>query len=207
MRKAIRIVASALVFFAGFGGPEHGYFEILQGHVKPESLMIAAMGPPCDPERVWNLCEPAMTVVPSFLITGLLATLLGILTMVWAAAFVHKKQGGLVLILLSVALLLVGGGLFPPVIGIVGGIVATRIHVPVKERPARRSGRLLRFFAGLWPWPLGVFYLWLFGQFVIGHFFNEFLIESGFLIPSTILGLMVLSIVSGSARDAQKQAE
>ena len=45
MRKAVRVVAASLGFLAGFGGPEHGIFEIMQGHVKPEGLMIAAMGP------------------------------------------------------------------------------------------------------------------------------------------------------------------
>jgi hypothetical protein len=109
MRKATRIVAALFGAFAGFGGPEHGYFEILRGNARPDSLVIAAMGPPCDPEKVWNLCEPAMTVIPSYLVTGILALIIGLITMIWAAAFVHRKNGGLVLILLSIALLLVGG--------------------------------------------------------------------------------------------------
>ena len=207
MRKATRIVAASLGVFAGIGGPEHGYFEILQGHVRPDSLMIAAMGPPCEPDKVWNLCEPAMTVVPSFLVTGILATLLGIITMIWAAVFVHRKNGGLVLILLSVALLLGGGGLFPPLIGIVGGVVATRINAPLNRQPERRSGRVPRFFARLWPWPLVAFFTWLFGQFIVGYFFSEFLLKSGFLIPLLILGLMTLAIVSGFAHDAHRQAD
>jgi len=207
MRKATRIVAASLGVFAGIGGPEHGYFEILQGHVRPDSLMIAAMGPPCEPDKVWNLCEPAMTVVPSFLVTGILATLLGIITMIWAAVFVHRKNGGLVLILLSVALLLGGGGLFPPLIGIVGGVVATRINAPLNRQPERRFGRVSRFFARLWPWPLVAFFAWLFGQFVVGYFFNEFLLKSGFLVPLLILGLMILAIASGFAHDAQRQAD
>jgi MFS family permease len=202
MRKATRIVAALLGVFAGIGGPEHGYFEILQGNVNPDGLMIAAMGPPCEPENVWNLCEPAMTVVPSFLITGILASLLGIVTMIWAAAFVHKTHGGLVLILLSIALLLTGGGLFPPLIGIVSGVVATRINAPLTRRPTRLSG----FFARLWPWPLVAFFVWVFGQFAVGYFFNEFLMKSGFLVPLFIIGLMILAIVSGFAYDTQRQA-
>jgi len=159
--------------------------------------MIAAMGPPCDPEKVWNLCEPAMTVIPSFLVTGILATVIGLITMIWAAAFVQKKNGGAVLILLSIALLLVGGGLFPPVIGIVAGVVATKINAPLTRRP----GSVLRFFAKLWPWPLVAFFAWVFGQFVVGYFFNEFLQKSGFLIPLLIIGLLVLSIFTGYAYD------
>jgi hypothetical protein len=197
VRKATRVVASLFGIFAGFGGPEHGYFEILQGHVRPDSLIIAAMGPPCDPEKVWNLCEPAMTVIPSFLITGILATVIGLITMIWAAAFVHRKHGGIVLILLSIALLLVGGGLVPPMIGIIAGVIGTRINAPLTRRP----GSVLRFFAKLWPWPLVAFFVWVFGQFVVGYFFNEFSQKIGFLIPLLIIGLLVLSILTGYAYD------
>jgi hypothetical protein len=203
MRKATRIVASALGIFAGFGGPEHGYFEILQGHVRPDRLIIAAIGPPCDPEKVWNLCEPAMTVIPSFLVTGILATVIGLITMIWAAALVHRKHGGIVLILLSIALLLVGGGLFPPVIGIIAGVVGTWINAPLTRQP----GSVLRFLAKLWPWTLVAFFVWAFGQFLIGHYFNEFLQKSGFLSPLLILGLLVLSILSGYTSDVEAGTE
>lgn len=197
MRKATRIAASAFGIFAGFGGPEHGYFEILQGHSRPDSLIIAAIGPPCDPEKVWHLCEPAMTVIPSFLITGILATVLGFITMTWAAAFVHRKHGGLILVLLSIALLLVGGGLFPPVIGIIAGVVATRINAPL----TRKASSVSRFLAKLWPWPLVAFFVWAFGQFLVGHYFNELVQKSGFLSPLLIIGLLVLSILAGYAYD------
>lgn len=199
MRKATRIVAASLGVFAGIGGPEHGIFEILRGNTRPEGIMIAAMGPPCNPEEVWHLCEPAMTILPNFLVTGILATLLGIVTMIWAAGFVHRKRGGLVLILLSIGLLLFGGGLFPPVIGIVGGVLATRIHVPVSKGPTGFT----RLLASLWPWSLVLFFTWLLGQFVIGHFFNDFLMRTGFLAPLLILGLMILSIVSAIAYDRE----
>jgi hypothetical protein len=203
VRRATRIVASLLGAFAGFGGPEHGVFEIMQGNVRPESFMIVSMGPPCDPDQVWNACEPAMTVVPSFLVTGILSIIVGLITMVWAGFFVQRKRGGLVLILLSIALLLVGGGLFPPLIGIVAGVVGTRINAPA----VRRTTGLSRFLAALWPWPLVAFFVWVFGQFVIGYFFNDFLLNSGFLIPFLIIGLMALAIASAFARDVETAAE
>jgi hypothetical protein len=140
-----------------------------------------------------------MTIVPSFLAMGILAAVLGLITMIWAAAFVHRRLGGVVLITLSVALLLFGGGLFPPVIGIVAGVVGTRINVPLTRQP----GSALRFFARLWPWPLVAFIMWALGQFLVGHYFNELLQRSGFLSPLLILGLLALSIVSGYAFDAE----
>jgi len=101
--------------------------------------------------------------------------------------------------LLSVVLLLVGGGLFPPVIGFVAGAVATRINVPVTRQP----GRVLSFLARLWPWPLVAFLVWAFGQFLVGYFFNELLMQSGFLSPLLIIGLLVLSIFTGHAHDLE----
>ena len=44
-----------------------------------------------------------------------------------AAAFVQRKNGGLVLILLSIIMLLVGGGVFPLGFGVIAGMIGTRI--------------------------------------------------------------------------------
>ena len=113
MRKATKTVATWFGIAAGIAGIEHGYFEILQGNTKPEGLMIPSMGPPCVPEEVWNACEPAMTIIPNFLITGILAVVFGLIILIWSLGFLQHKHGGTVLILLSVALLIFGGGLFP----------------------------------------------------------------------------------------------
>ena len=44
MNKATKTVATWLGITAGIAGLEHGYFEILQGITRPESLMIVSMG-------------------------------------------------------------------------------------------------------------------------------------------------------------------
>ena len=44
MRRATKIIAASFGLFAGFGGMEHGYFEILQGTARPQSMMIASTG-------------------------------------------------------------------------------------------------------------------------------------------------------------------
>ncbi|MGC9399920.1 MAG: hypothetical protein ACP5HM_12390 [Anaerolineae bacterium] len=61
----------------------------------------------------------------------------------------------------------------------------------------------IRLLASLWPWSLVLFFTWLLGQFVIGHFFNDFLMRTGFLAPFLILGLMILSILSAIAYDRE----
>ena len=194
-------MATAFGVFAGAASIEHGIFEVLQGNVRPEGLMIASMGPPCQPEAVWNACEPAMTVLPSFLITGILAIVIGAAVVVWSAAFVRRKAGGLVLIGLSVLMLLFGGGIFPPLIGIIGGAVGTRINAPVRERPLRATGR---FLARLWAWPLIVLSAWLVAQWVVGYAFNDFMVKYGLGGIVLILGLLALTPVSAAARDRQR---
>jgi hypothetical protein len=49
-------------------------------------------------------------------------------------AFIQRQNGGLILILLSTALLLFGGGLFPSLIDIVSGAARTKHNC---HRPAR----------------------------------------------------------------------
>jgi hypothetical protein len=201
--NARRILASTLGAAAGIAGVEHGVFEVVQGHVPPDSIVIASMGPPCVPEEVWNACEPAMTLIPSFLISGLLSIIIGVLVTVWAAAFVQKRHGGLILILLSIALLLVGGGFFPPLIGIVAGIVGAKIHSRLDWWRARGSMPGVRVLAGLWPWVLVAFIVWVFGQWIIGYFFNDWLMENGYLILIFVIGPLVLSPFAALAHDAQ----
>lgn len=201
MRRATKTVAMWLGIAAGLAGLEHGYFEVMQGNTRPPSLAFPSIGPPCDPAVAWSACEPAMSIVPNFLITGILAMFIGLAMIVWSAAFVQRKHGGLVQMLLSLALLLFGGGLFPPLIGMIGGAAGTQINRPLRRNP----GRITRFAAHLWPWTLVILMVWLLGQFPVGYFLNDFLksiMGFGLLL---ILTLLPLSVYSAYAHDAVSQ--
>jgi hypothetical protein len=119
-------VASVLGILAGVSGASHGPGEILQGNIVPSGIMIEAW-----PGLTSLGGEPAMTIVPSFLVTGVLAIIFSLIVAVWAAAFVQRKNGGLVLILLSIIMLLVGGGVIPPGFGVIAGMIGTRIKQPL----------------------------------------------------------------------------
>ena len=123
MANATRGAASTIGVVAGLIGLYHGYNETLQGNSTPSSIMINAIGPPCQ----GSSCFPAMTVIPDFFVTGVLAVIFALIVVGWAAVGVSKKNGGVVLILLSVVLLLVGGGFLPPALGIIAGAIGTRI--------------------------------------------------------------------------------
>lgn len=198
MRRATRAVAAALGIVAGFAGLEHGYFELQQGPTPPAGLFFPSIGPPCIPQQTWNACEPALSIVPSLLVSGILSLLIGAAIMVWSVAFLQHRHGGAILMALSIALLLCGGGIFPPLIGLIGGAAATTILRPLDRKPLTRVTRLA---AGLWPWPLAILVAWLLGQFAIGSMFNDFLASVMSYGLALILLFLPLSVYSGYARD------
>jgi hypothetical protein len=117
-----RAAASIIGIFAGLTGASHGLGEMLQGNIAPSGIMIKAW-----PGLTALAGEPAMTLVPSFLVSGVLTIIFGLFVALWAAQFVQRKNGGYILILLSTIMLLVGGGLFPPMFGVAAGFIGIRI--------------------------------------------------------------------------------
>lgn len=206
MKTATRAVASVFGVYAGLLGVTHGVLEVAQGNEPPSGLMIYAMGPPCQPHAVWHACFPAVTIVPSYVVTGLLAILISLAVVVWAALFVERKRGGVVLILLSMLMLPVGGGIIPVVIGVIAGAAGTRINAPPTWLGARLSGGSLDILARLWPWPLVAYFVWIPSQYVLGHFLNDFMMKQAF--PALLLEfvLLLLSILTALADDVKKEA-
>jgi hypothetical protein len=117
--KKLILAASILGVFAGVSGASHGPGEMLQGNIAPNGVMIQAW-----PALTALGGEPAMTIVPNFIVAGILTIILGALVAVWAGRFVQGKNGGLFLIMFSLIMLLVGGGIVPPMFGVVAGIIA-----------------------------------------------------------------------------------
>ena len=128
MNNATKTIVAALGTIFGLSGMNHGFFEILQGNVPTNGLLISAIG---EVHKMWpHGNEMAFTLIPNFLITGIAATLTGLALMIWSLGFVQRKNGPVVLLLLFIVLLLVDGGvaqiLFFPWIW----LVSTRIHQP-----------------------------------------------------------------------------
>lgn len=197
MRKATKTAATWLGVVAGIAGLEHGYFAFIQGNTPIPGLVFSSWGPPCVPEETWHACEPAMSVLPNLLITGILAMLLSLALLVWTVWFVQRRHGGWVQMALAVLLLLFGGGFFPPIIAFVGGLAGTQIGRPLSGPPAR----LTRFAAKLWPWSLVIFVGWTLGQFPVGHFFNDLLQSIMVVSLLVILTSLPLAVYTAYAHD------
>lgn len=150
--KATKAFASTLGILVGLAGVEHGILEFLQGNVRPDGLMIDAIGPE---QKLWEFAtETALTVIPNFLISGILSILFGVLVTIWAYRYVDSKYGAIVLLVLSIVLFLVGGGFAPILLTVLAFIAAARINKPLKFWCDRAPAALRNLFAVLWPWTL-----------------------------------------------------
>ena len=207
MKNATRVFASTFGAIMALAGIEHGIGEILQGSVSPNGIMILSWP---ESEFFRSLSgEPAMTVIPNLLVTGVLAVFVSLALLVWAVLFVHRKNGGWIMITLSAAMLLVGGGIFPPIFGILIGAVATRIHTPGSSLKNHRLGGFQRFLARLWPWSYAACIIaWLCllpGVPLLDYFFGGDNTVVILAILFFALSTLVLTVVTGFARDIQMQ--
>jgi len=207
MRKATKIFTSTFGAIMALAGIEHGIGEIFQGNVVPSGIMILSW-----PESEFFRSlggEPAMTIVPNLLVTGILAILFSLILLVWATLFVQGKNGGLIMILLSIAMLLVGGGIFPPLLGIIIGAVGTRINAPSTCWRAHLSVGLRHFFGKLWPWSfIACIIAWLLmfpGLAILGYFFDVNDPNLTLILLVFCLGTLLLTIFTGFAYDIQRQ--
>jgi len=205
IKSATKVVVSAFGIILGIAGIEHGIGEILQGNIAPSGIVIKSWGE----SKLFSILagEPAMTIIPNLLITGVLAIIVSLSIMVWAVAFVQRKNGGLVLILLSILLLLVGGGFGPPLIGIIIGAAGARINAPLPWWRKHLSVNTRRLLSKLWLWSLIASLLSYFYMFpisiILWHLFGVYNPNIILSVSLFAFGSLLLTVFSGFARDIE----
>lgn len=154
MPNASRLTATTFGILAGLGGIRHGLGEVLQGNTRPDGFFIESwtFGPIADHMDG----EPGITLIPNMLATGILAIAISSLVVIWSAFFVQRHRGGRVLALLSAAMLLVGGGVGPPIVGMLAGWAGRSIGPGLEHWRGRLTGRPRNLLASAWPWVYGV---------------------------------------------------
>jgi hypothetical protein len=203
---ALRAVASIFGVLAGLGGLLHAVGEILQGNVPTDGIVINSWT--VGPIATQMGGDPGMTIVPNFLVTGILCLIASLAVIVWAAAFVHRKNGGWVLLALTIAMLLVGGGFGPPMLGILASVAGIGIKEP-SARHTRLSANVRRFLARLWPWIFGAYVMN--GAFlVIGHIILVFFFKTSndqIFVNSLFLAVLAfpLTMFAGIAYEIQNR--
>jgi hypothetical protein len=204
--SAARLIASIFGILAGIGGMMHGPGEILQGSIAPVGIVFNSWT--VEPVATNVGGEPAMSVIPNLLVSGVLTIIVALAVLIWAAIFVGKKNGGLILIFLSIIMLLVGGGFAPPIIGIISGIAGLGINVQESRWHKRLPDKLQSLLATLWPWFFGVCVVngvtLILGSLIFGYIV-------GLNIPGVwvfcfliSIPLLILAIITGKAYDSEK---
>ncbi|MDH5387178.1 MAG: hypothetical protein OEY06_01870 [Gammaproteobacteria bacterium] len=151
---AAKAIASVFGVLGGLGGIVHGVGEVLQGNIKPDGMLFSSWAQ--GPIALYLDGDPAFTIIPNFLITGILTLLISTLVVSWSCIFIEKKHGGFILILLSIAMLLVGGGIGPPTLALLAGISGLGINASYLWWRVHLNENIRLILAASWPWVFGV---------------------------------------------------
>src|SRR5512146_689412 len=147
--NATRVTATTVGVVLGLSGMNHGFFEFLQGNTPTGGLVIQAIGPA---NRFWERgTEEAFSIMPTFLASGLLSMLVGLIIVIWSLCFIQRKVGPPVFLGLFIVLFLVGGGIGQIAFFVPAWAFATRMHKPLTWWRKVLPRTLWPFLSGLWP--------------------------------------------------------
>lgn len=147
--NATRIIVTTLGVIFGFSGMNHGFFEFLQGNTPTNGLIIQAIGPN---QRFWvEGTEEALTIIPNFLVSGLLSMLIGLVIVIWSLRFIQTQHGLSVFLGLFIALFLVGGGIGQLAFFIPAWAFGTRMNKPLTWWRKVLPRTIWSFLVLLWP--------------------------------------------------------
>lgn len=206
MNKATRTNVAALGTIFGISGFFHGFFEFLQGNIPTNGLFISAIG---EAQKMWpHGDEPALTLIPNFMISGIASMLFGLAIVTWSLFFVQRKNGPMVLLLLFVILLLVGGGIAQIIFFPFIWMVSTRINKPLTWWKKVLPVNLRRSLGRLWPWSLVInatlliLALWIaITGLLPGLSDPESALAGMVFCLAAVIFLLPLTFISGFARD------
>lgn len=153
MNKATRTLYLTLGILAGIMGIEHGIGEVFEGNRPTEGVFILSWPDSAFFEIMAG--EPAMTIIPNYLVTGLLAILFSC-----GFLFVLVKPGLdgkaiATLFVLLILMLLTGAGFGPPILGLIAVLIALKRDSPLRTW-SKLPAKLHSVLSALWPWSFGL---------------------------------------------------
>ena len=141
MTPTPRTLTPFLGIVAGIESSLHGIGEMRQGAASPSGLLFDSWVDSRFAEQMRG--EPALTLIPHLFITGVVCVALTTALVTWSLIPLPTRRRGVGQLILSTALLLVGGGIAPPVMGALGAFSALALSRPAKSgRNARARGFL-----------------------------------------------------------------
>ena len=166
--NATKITSTYLSILGGIISLGHRIFEMLQGNQITNGVRIEAIS---QRHRFWEHGgEPALTIMPNYLITGILTTIISIAIIIWAITYIDKKAGLLGLIILTILMLLFGGGFASPTFMILAIIAASKINKPLDKLKKKLSNNFGYILARIWPYALIILIICVLFSFKSGIF-------------------------------------
>ncbi len=199
MKSALHTTTAVMGAWMGLAGIEHGIGELLQGRTGGGGMILSW---PDSPFFASLSGEPAFTLLGDMRLTGALAVVISVLFIAWSIGVRDLRRGGAGMMLLAVPMFLFGGGIFPPVLGFIIGLVRV-CGGGMRQREVRSS--VGRFLGKHWRWIFGAcICAWLVllpGTAVMGYFFG--VDDAGFIVAVIVaaFGLMGLSFWSARLHD------
>ncbi len=172
----------------------------------PDGFFIEAISPA---QRFWLHCtEGAFTLIPNFLLTGIVVVLVSLAVIFWSVRYIHLKHGATVFLFLRILLTLVGGGIGHLVLFLPTWGYATRINKPLHWWRKILPGHLRKVLRILYPYSLAatalfwltVMELGIFGWFP-GQSDAETILNIVFICLFSTVILANATFICGFARD------
>lgn len=188
----MKVSTVVLITYTAIIGFIHGVGEILQAGSKSNSNLIYALDV-ADPDKVWHAGLPAFSVIPEFLISGIITVLISIAIVIFANLLIESNYFKF-FPLLFILLFLFGGGFVPPFIGIITStyyVIKKESNMNNKQPPSF----LRKLIAKLWIYLISVLILWLPLSWIIGWIFPAFMLQISsvtFIMLDIILPILIL---------------
>ena len=202
MNKTTMTLFLTLGILAGIMGIEHGIGEVLEGYRPTESVFILSW-----PDSAFfgiMAGEPAMTIIPNYFVTGLLAIFFSGAFLIVLVKPGHDRKTIIILAALLILMLLTGGGFGPPILGMIAVLIALKRNSPLKLW-RKLPSKLHTVLSRLWPWSFGLCllgWLMLFPGAALIAFFTG--IDNAFLMVIPILiafAFIPITLFLGFSRD------
>lgn len=133
----------------GLSGMNHGFFECLQGNTPTKGVLIHAIG---EQHRFWvHGTEDALSVIPNFMISGLLSMFIGLVIVLWSLFYIHSRHGRTVFLALFCLLFLVGGGIGQLFFFLPAWAFASQLDKPMSRWKKILHARLWPILSKAWP--------------------------------------------------------
>jgi hypothetical protein len=134
--KLFRVISKIITIIIGiysvYIATLHGYYEILNKNIIPNGILFDAIsGNSLATNYPGWPGWPAMTIIPNFLITGIIVYVIAGIMLLWLLILFNNRKWEQILVFLAILLCLFGGGIKWPLFVIVSGsigIILDRIN-------------------------------------------------------------------------------